>query len=212
MKERISINGKRIEKYFKTKEEASCWKSQMIEKYSDASLKGELWRCIPNFNRYQASNLGRIRSLNYKNSGLIKVLSPATAKDGYLKTVLLNDGGKYKGGLIHRFVTSAFYGAISDGMEVNHIDGDKLNNSITNLEYCTHSENCQHACDTGLWTSKVGDLNGMSKLTKDQVRTARDAKKCNGRFWGRNKMAKEFGISSKHLQKIVNNKASWSNV
>lgn len=212
MKERISINGKRIEKYFRTKEEAFVWKQNMIEKHSDKNIPGESWKFIPNFNRYQASNLGRIRSINYKNSGLIKVLIPSMAKDGYLKTMLLNDYGKYKSWTVHKFITRAFYGLIPVNKEINHKDGNKLNNAIINLEYCTHAENCKHACDNGLWTIRRGNLNGMAKLTKEQVIKARLAKKENGRYWGRNEMAKEFGISAKHLQKIVNSKTSWTNV
>jgi len=213
MKGRISINGKRHEKYFNTKEEAFIWRQTMIEKYSDKNISGESWAFIPDFNRYQASNLGRIRSLDYKNSGLIKVLSPAISKGGYYITMLLNNHGKYKSWSVHKFVAMAFFGKIPIGKEINHKDGNKTNNSILNLEYCTRSENCQHSFDIGLQKAKRGELNGMAKLTNDQVLIAREAKKNNGRYWGRNKIAKEFGISAKHLQKIVNNPTeSWSNV
>lgn len=50
---------------------------------------------------------------------------------------------------------------------------------------------------------------GKTKLTKEQVEAARKQKAEGGRYWGRNELAKELGIASKHLQKIVNNKTSW---
>lgn len=53
----------------------------------------------------------------------------------------------------HRLVYEAFYGKIPDGMQINHIDGNKLNNSINNLETVTNQENTQHAYDNGLYHS-----------------------------------------------------------
>lgn len=55
----------------------------------------EVWKNIPNFNRYQASSMGNIRSLNYKNTGKIKNIKPALTKDGYLQSMFLSDCGKY---------------------------------------------------------------------------------------------------------------------
>lgn len=211
MKGRISINGKRYEKYFKSKIERDLWLSEMIINNSDKPLAGEIWKPIPCFGLYEASNFGRIRSLNYKKSKIIKVLTPAISTDGYLKTMLLNDNGIYKSWTVHKFVALAFYGESSK--EINHIDGNKTNNNIDNLEYCTRSENMVHAIKLGLQLPKIGELNGMSKLTNEQVLKIREAKINNGRYWGRNKLADELKISAKHLQKIANNKNnSWSNV
>lgn len=208
----ITINGKVVTKYFKTELEKEIWTNSAILKYSDLSLNGEIWKYIPNYKGYQSSNYGRLRSINYKRSGRTVVLTPSKGKDGYMQTMLLNDNGKYNSRKVHKFITLAFYGPIPENMEINHKDGNKENNNINNLEYCTHAENCKHAVDNGLWTIRRGDLNGMAKLTKEQVIKARTAKKENGRYWGRNKMAKEFGISAKHLQTIVNDKTSWTNV
>lgn len=205
MKIGITINKKRVEKYFKTKEEAELWRNKIRKELSDKSLQDELWKNIPNFSMYQASNFGRLRSLNYKRSGIIKVLNPSISNDGYLKTMLLNDSGKYNSCTVHKFITLAFYGSRPPELEVNHIDGNKLNNNINNLEYCTRSENCKHAVRIGLWEVKRGEKNGMAKLTQAQVDEAREAKRTKGRFWGRNEMAKRFGINAKHLQRIVNN-------
>lgn len=209
----ISINGKRIEKYFKTYLDGLRWRHKMIEKYSDPSLPNESWNPMPGFKRYQASDAGRLRSLNYKRSGLIKIIKPAIDKKGYLCTMLQNDQGKYNSWTVHKWIALTFHGPCPKGKEVNHKDGNKLNNKPDNLEYCTHKQNCQHAVDNGLWEIRVGELNGMAKLTNEQVLRAREMKRTKGRFWGRNELAKEYGISAKHLQKIVNNPdVSWYNV
>ena len=213
MRKSITINGKLVTKYFKTVIDRDIWIKSVSDVLSDQSLDGEVWASIPNFSRYEASNLGRLRSLNYKNSGITKIITPSKSCDGYLKTMLLRDDNKYKSWTAHLFVCLTFYGVKPYGMEINHKDGDKTNNNVSNLEYCTHSENCKHSFDTGLQLPKNGYLNGMAKLTIPQVLEARNAKNTNGRYWGRNEMAKEFGISAKQLQKIVNNTdKSWSNV
>jgi hypothetical protein len=208
----ISINGKRIYRSFKTQEEVDIWRFGMIWKHSDPSLKGEIWLPIDSFSRYEASNLGRIRSLNYKKTGLVKVLQPARSTDGYLKTMLQRDDKKYITIAVHRKIAQTFHGH-PEGKEVNHIDGVKTNNQSDNLEWITHSQNCKHSFDMNLQKPKTGELNGMSKLTPDQVRHARKLKNEGGRFWGRNELAEKWGIAPKHLQKIVNNpEKTWYNV
>ena len=105
---------------------------------------------------------------------------------------------------IARLVAEAFIPNPENKATINHKDGIKTNNFATNLEWMTQSENCQHSFDTGLQKPKRGELNGMAKLTREKVEEIRQiAKKC-GRYWGRNRIAKELGINSKHLQRIVN--------
>lgn len=204
MRKSLTINGKLITKYFNTIEEMQSWHNEKCEENSDKSIEGEVWKGIPSFSRYQASSMGRVWSLNYKNSGCRKILSFAKSKDGYMKSVLLNDNGEYKSMTKHKIVCYAFYGK-KEPLEINHKDGDKENNSPCNLEWVTRSENCKHAVESGLWIARRGVLNGMSKLSKDQVDYARRLKKEKGRYWGRNNLAKEFGVNPKTLQFIVNN-------
>lgn len=168
---------------------------------------------IPNFSRYVASEDGHIYSLNYKNSGKTKILKPALSRDGYLRTMIQNDQGKYVNTSVHKMIALAYHGERPLGLEINHINGIKTDNSPINLEYVTRSQNCQHSFDIGLQKPKKGELNGWSKLTNEQVLHARELKRTKGRFWGRNELAKEFGISPKHLQKIVNEKhGSWNHI
>lgn len=62
-------------------------------------------------------------------------------KDGYLKCGLLDDTGNHKNWSIHRLIWTAVNGPIPNGMEINHLDEDKTNNSISNLSLVTHKEN-----------------------------------------------------------------------
>lgn len=71
-------------------------------------------------------------------------------------------------GSVHRLVAKTFIGDIPLGMEVNHIDGDKTNNDLSNLEIVTKSENLKHAFQIGIKTN-LGSRNAMSKLTEPDV-------------------------------------------
>lgn len=163
----------------------------------------EVWKSIPNFSRYEASNLGNLRSTNYKNSGNIKVLKPAFDKKGYLKTMLQSDNGKYCSWMVHKFITLAFYGEREKDYTVDHIDGNKENNSIDNLEYVTRSVNCKRAVDLGLWEVRHGSKNGNSKLTESDVRDIIELRKTKGRFYGRKDIALKYGISEAHVKDII---------
>lgn len=68
---------------------------------------------------------------------------------GYRRVVLCDEHGHHPV-TVHRLVADAFYDGSHDGLEVNHIDGNKSNNFIANLEWCTSSENRKHAFQTGL--------------------------------------------------------------
>ena len=105
------------------------------------------WRPIEGYEGlYEVSNLGQVRSFY---TGEAKVLKPSIDKDGYLKAGLSKDGKMYLKS-IHRLVASAFIPNIGDKPQVNHIDGDKTNNTVDNLEWVTSKENIQHAWNTGL--------------------------------------------------------------
>lgn len=71
---------------------------------------------------------------------------------------------------VHRIVAMAFCENPDSKPYVNHIDGVKSNNSASNLEWCTHRENMQHARDTGLWVKAVGVEHGMCKTNEGEVR------------------------------------------
>lgn len=112
----------------------------------------EIWKDIPGYEGiYQASNFGRIRSLdrvvlnrNIKNhvKGRVRVASPD--QDGYLG-LTLSKNGIHKSFHVHRLVAITFIPNPENKLEVNHIDLNKQNNRVDNLEWCTRLENERHS-------------------------------------------------------------------
>lgn len=124
------------------------------------NLDGEIWREI--YPGYQVSNFGRVKSFKFKS---LRIMRPLIARM-YLCFNLRVDG-VYKYISAHRLVAEAFVPNPDNKPQVNHIDGNKFNNHVSNLEWVTASENVQHAYDTGLYPSCESRYN--SKLTNEQV-------------------------------------------
>ena len=103
-----------------------------------------IWKDIEDFPKYQVSNTGLVRN---KKSG--NLLTQKPGRDGRYLSVYLCGDDKENTQRVHRLVADAFLGK-HPGMMVNHIDGDKSNNHIDNLEWCTAKENNAHAVRTGL--------------------------------------------------------------
>lgn len=121
----------------------------------------EIWKDIPNYEGiYQASNIGRIKSLKF---GKERILKPRLNRRGYYH-INLCKGGKAITNTIHRLVMLAFVG--ESDLEVNHKNGVKTDNRLENLEYCTGSENMLHCFRTGLQKPLLGEKHGSSKLTR----------------------------------------------
>ena len=97
---------------------------------------------IEGFEKYEASNLGRVRNIK---SGI--VLKPWITKDGYLRHCLYKHN-KRKNLLLHRIIATAFIDNPEKKPQVNHIDENKLNNDLSNLEWCTERENAIHGTRT----------------------------------------------------------------
>lgn len=104
----------------------------------------EEYRDIDGFPNYQVSNYGNVR--NTKSNKLKK---PGYAKDNYLKVDLYKDS-KRTTKKVHRLVADAFLPQDPQRPDINHKDGNRENNEVTNLERCTKSENMKHAYKTGL--------------------------------------------------------------
>lgn len=98
----------------------------------------EIWKIVPSFENYEVSSLGNVRDKNktpmkYFDNGL-----------GYLVVRLRSAGSKRKRFYVHRLVMMVF-NPINEKLEVNHIDHNKSNNALSNLEWVTHKENLQKA-------------------------------------------------------------------
>jgi hypothetical protein len=107
----------------------------------------EEWKPIAECNgEYYVSNLGRVKSFKF---GKERVLKHCVNTTGYLY-IGTRVNGKRKICKIHRLVAMAFINNPNNKSQVNHIDGNKMNNYVCNLEWATPKENHQHAWDTGL--------------------------------------------------------------
>ncbi len=93
---------------------------------------------IEGFENYEVSNLGKVRNIK---SGI--VLKPWVTKDGYLRHCLYKHN-KQKKLLLHRIIATAFIDNPEGKPQINHIDENKLNNDLSNLEWCTERENAIH--------------------------------------------------------------------
>lgn len=168
----------------------------------------EIWKKVHGFSNYEFSNLGRIKTLNWKNSKQTTIMIPNVSQ-GYYKTILVNDLKEYKSILVHRMVAIAFICNPENKKEVNHINGNKLDNSIDNLEWCTRQENMSHAYDNNLVYILKGSEIGNSVLKEYQVLEIR--KKFIPRVYSRVKLAKEYGVSEATIKDILY-KRTWNHI
>lgn len=121
-------------------EEIEEWKSvKGYEGYYIVSSFGN----VKSVDRHIEDKLGRFRLRRGQTLKLKK------EKSGYLRATLLT-GSKRKFFFVHRLVAEAFITNTQSKPFVNHIDGNKTNNHVDNLEWCSNKENIQHAWDTGL--------------------------------------------------------------
>lgn len=154
-------------------------------------LPGEIWKPIPDYEDYQISTFGRVKSFK---RGAQKILKPMIGR-GYLR-IALTKNGKTKIFSVHRLVTLAFIPNPQNKPQINHIDGCKLNNFVDNLEWMTASENTKHAHDNGLATS--GEDCYQAKLTAEQVQYIRKNPDALNQY----KLANLFSVTLTTISKI----------
>ena len=128
----------------------------------------EIWKDICGYeNLYKVSNLGRVMSLNYKCTHSPHIMALTKSSTGYLHVQLYKDRLP-KTFNVHRLVADAFIKQVPSAEEINHIDGNKENNSVSNLERVTRSENQLHSIKLGLRSpspnkNRFGKYNPSSK-------------------------------------------------
>lgn len=128
-------------------------------------MNNEIWKDIKGYEGlYQVSNLGNVKSIPriidsqfkgkpIKREVYEKVLKKSLTRFGY-EYVCLSKNGKTKKHKVHRLVGEHFIPNIENKKTINHIDGNKQNNRVDNLEWATYKENQQHAIRTGLWNKE----------------------------------------------------------
>ena len=154
--------------------------------------RGE-WKWIPGYERfYAAADTGDIFSVRRN-----KILVPLKVSNGYY-VVHLAVGGVTKSVRIAKIIASLFSPNPHNYPQINHIDGNKANNSAANLEWCTQSQNMQHAYAIGLMAS---ERTGGAKLSNREVLEIRALK---GKMFYRD-IAKKYGVCFDNVSKIMRN-------
>lgn len=143
--------------------------------------------------KYQVSDSGQVRN---KYTGY--TITQFVGKDGYVR---LQIGGKTR--TVHRLVALAFL-PVEPGKDfVNHKDGNKQNNRVENLEWCTRSENMSHAYTLGLKHAPSGTNNGHCKLSYDDVCFILENYKPGDKQYGAQAMANLFGVARQTISAVV---------
>ena len=125
-------------------------------------------RTITGFEDYSITQEGEVFSYKW---GRKRKLKTRLNHSGYRYVNLTPRGGRYKSRLVHRLVAQEFLRDYSDSLQVNHIDGDKLNNRASNLEMVTNEENSKHAWAHGLYENArhPGEQHPNHKLSEADV-------------------------------------------
>lgn len=167
----------------------------------------EIWKDIPGYEGiYKISTSGVVISYNYNHTKKEGVIKSRVTKLGYVNIGLHKDK-KQKTFRLHRLVMLTFVG--ESKLPVNHKDGDKLNNSLENLEYCTQSENIKHAFRTGLSDNRKGEDHARSKLTEKQVLEIKELLKI-GKYRQRD-IADMFGVAQATIC-LINTGKNWGHL
>ena len=166
----------------------------------------ELWEDFGE--RYKVSNFGNVDSLNSRGRGKRKRLKLSINKYGYMQ-VQLSINGKPKMFLVHRLVAMCFIPNPNNYKQVNHIDGNKLNNHVSNLEWCSNQQNMDHAKRLGLIKSPKGEKHGNAKITEAIV--IEIFRLYNVEKWTQQRIADHFEINQSTVGKVLRRK-QWKHV
>lgn len=168
----------------------------------------EIWKNY--YQNHSISNIGRVKALKREwinGLGIHRIteerlLKPYKHKTGYY---CIDINGK-KCLKLHRLVASLFIPNPHNLPQINHIDGDKTNNVVNNLEWCDNSHNQKHAYKMGLQPIRKGDNNGNRLLSEKQVLEIRG--KYKPHEYTRKKLAQEYGVTIYCINHIVFNE-NW---
>lgn len=163
----------------------------------------EIWKDVKGYEGlYQVSNLGRVKSLERQKSngkGLVKIDEKVLTQDitnwGYYRVALYKKGTRkyYK---VHRLVAIAFLPNPENKEQVNHIDGDKLNNNVDNLEWNTRIENIHHAKINGLFGNGSNSNYVLLKDDDDNIISQYNSKR---------KLAEIINVNEGKILEVFNN-------
>lgn len=171
----------------------------------------EVWRDVVGYEGYyRISSHGRVmRIMPFRSTYAGRILKPFTNSRYYCVDLTRGNEGKQRHP-VHRLVMFAFVGERpTPDTHINHIDGDKLNNHIENLEYTTAKENIQHALKMGLRHAPAGESHYSTRLTQEQVIQIRVTYAAGGITYDR--LGERFGLTRSAIYAIVKGR-TWKHV
>lgn len=172
---------------------------------------------INGFTGYTVNELGEVYSLGKKytdkngEKGVFtrrKLMKQGTFRTGYKRVTLINDDGKRKTLSVHRLVANAFIENNENKPQVNHIDGNKENNNVANLEWATRKENMTHAFANKLIHGRAGENHHSNKLTEAQVRDM-ITEMANGA--NNNEIGNKYNLHPRYVS-LIRSKKRWRTV
>jgi hypothetical protein len=187
----------------------------------EEDFKNEIWKDIPEFEGYyQASTMGRIRSLDRKiNKKVGKEIFETTRigrifrlrykKNRRYLSVRLSKNGKIKGYPLHRLIAITFIENSENKPQVNHLNGIKSDNRVENLSWTNSSENIKHAITMGLNKSVVGENHGSCIFKNEDVIKIRELYATGN--YSYNDIGKMFNSNKCRIFEIVKRK-TWKHI
>ena len=159
----------------------------------------EVWKSIPNFPDYSASNMGRIKRTKAGYRTYIgKIIAPYKCHNGYHRVSLYRNRKEYRK-RIHSIIMETFIGIKPKGLQVNHKNRIKIDNRLDNLEYVTFQQNMSHAC--------AGEKNPSSKLKSIDVKNIRFLSNIVPQI----KIAELYNVTPTNISAIINRKI-WNHL
>ena len=171
-------------------------------------IKTEQWKTLKRFPNYAASNLGRIKRISRGTRTKPNLILKGIQSRGYRMVSLFHSGHRTVA-RVGRLVLEAFVSICPTSCEINHLDGNKANDQLDNLEWCTHLDNMIHASKTRLMNPCKGQSHGRSKLTEDDVKNIRN-------IWASRKrtqtaIAKQYNVCASTIGRIIDYKR-WRHI
>lgn len=195
-------------------ERSRAWRAKQLDKYTKShpdlfeSLPGEVFKDIPGYEgQYQVSNLGRVKSLKTKNGRIMRLKKTWS---GYVQ-VCLCQGNVKTHHSVHALVLEAFVSLRPEKHVANHIDGERSNNRLSNLEWVTQQKNIMHKYEVMQQPHAVpprlyGENHPLA-LSQDVAKQIMAAYESGS---SARRVGKQFGTSKTTVLKIVNGE-HWSN-